>query len=119
MCVCLCENQLMCTAFFVSGCNYSQLFCLAVAWCCCSTFDPLAKVFEKGIRTSIVGVTAHYVSSLSGSVTFNCDIRDRNAYPGVFKAKRQVMQCEQDLSAYLRLPCPKDAKSCTVNYAEK
>ncbi len=86
---------------------------------CCSTFDPLARIFNFGIKTSIVGVTAHYASSVSGSVTFNCDRDGRNAYPGVFSARRQVMQCEQDLSAYLRLPCPANAKACTVNYASK
>jgi hypothetical protein len=76
-------------------------------------------VFNNGIRTAITGVTAHYVSALDGSVTFNCDRDGRNAYPGVFTARRQVMDCEQDLGAYLRLPCPASAKSCTINYKEK
>lgn len=84
-----------------------------------STFDPLAQVFNVGIRTAIPGVTAHYVSSVSGSATFNCDRDGRNAYPGVFTAKRQVMDCEQNLSSYLRLPCPANVKRCTINYASK
>ncbi len=64
------------------------------------------------------GVRLTYVTAINGAAaTFTCNSEE---YPVVQEATRTVFQCKQDLSAFMRFPCPTiNTTTCTVNYDQK
>jgi hypothetical protein len=49
-------------------------------------------------------------------MTFRCP---SDMYPVVETAERRMWMCTQRLSVLMRLPCPKDASTCTVDYDQE
>lgn len=86
-------------------------------------FPALAQVGVSAQQTYLPdGITAKYVDATNGaSVKFDCSTTDgKTWYPVVKTAIRNIWGCSQDMSAFIRFPCPSisDA-SCTVDYATR